>query len=253
MTANSRIRNETPFRDLFIQPAAGDAGAALGAAAYVYHSALGNPRGKPLTSCALGGGFTDRQIEIVLRNKRAKYRKLPKAELLAEAARRLAEDQVVGWFQGRMEFGPRALGNRSILANPAAPTMQDRLNRLIKRREGFRPFAASVLREHVEAWFEGVGDSPFMLEVGRLRAEKLGTIPAVTHVNGTTRIQTVTATDGIYRELIAAFHERTGLPMVLNTSFNEDEPIVHTPAEALKCFEETGMDALVMGSFVLER
>lgn len=254
VTANSRIRNETPFKDIFIQPAAGDAGAALGAAAYVSHTVLGQPRGPAMRSCALGGAFTDRQIEVVLRNKRTRYRTLTQEALIPEVVERLASGQVVGWFQGRMEFGPRALGNRSILAHPGIADMKDRLNLVIKRREPYRPFAASVLREHVEAWFEGVGDSPFMLEVGRLRAEKEGQIPAVTHVNQTTRVQTVTAAEnGIYHELIAAFFARTGIPMVLNTSFNEDEPIVRTPAEALRCFEETGMDCLVMGQQLVER
>ena len=254
VTANSRIRNETPFRDVFIQPAAGDAGAALGAAAYVSHTILGVPRPPPLRSCALGGGYTNRQVEIVLRNKRTKYRQLGPEQLISEIADRLATGQVVGWFQGRMEFGPRALGNRSILAHPGLPEMKDRLNLVIKRREAYRPFAASVLREHVGDWFEGVGDSPFMLEVGRLRQDKAGRIPAVTHVNQTTRVQTLTREEnGIYHELVTAFHERTGIPMVLNTSFNEDEPIVRTPAEALRCYEETGMDCLVMEQLLVER
>lgn len=254
VTANSRIRNETPFRDIFIQPAAGDAGAALGAAAYVSHAVLGAPRAPPLRSCALGGRYTDRQVEVVLRNKRTAYRTLSDAERISEIADRLAAGQVVGWFQGRMEFGPRALGNRSILAHPGIAAMKERLNAVIKRREGYRPFAASVLREHVGEWFEGVGDSPFMLEVGTLRPEQVGRIPAVTHVNQTTRIQTLTAEEnGVYHDLVAAFHARTGLPMVLNTSFNEDEPIVRTPAEALRCFEETGIDCLVMEHLLVER
>ncbi|MBM4390938.1 MAG: hypothetical protein FJ090_07425 [Deltaproteobacteria bacterium] len=254
VTANSRLRNETPFRDIFIQPAAGDAGAALGAAAYVSHSVLGAPRAAPLRSCALGNAYTDRQIEVVLRNKRAQYRTLAPEALVGEVADRLAAGRIVGWFQGRMEFGPRALGNRSILAHPGLAEMKDRLNLVIKRREAYRPFAASVLREHVSDWFEGVGDSPFMLEVGRLREAHAGRVPAVTHDNGSTRIQTLTREEnGVYHELVDAFRERTGLPMVLNTSFNEDEPIVRTPAEAYSCFEETGMDCLVMGNHLIER
>ena len=254
VTANSHIRNETPFKDLFIQPSSGDAGAALGAAAYVSHSILGVPRAPPLRTCALGSQYTDRQVEVVLRNKRRKYRKLEPQALVPEIADRLAQGQVVGWFQGRMEFGPRALGNRSILAHPGLPEMKDRINLVIKRREPYRPFAASVLREHVADWYEGVGDSPFMLEVGRLRPEKEGLVPAVTHVNNTTRVQTLTAAEnGVYYELVAAFHERTGVPMVLNTSFNEDEPIVRQPAEALRCFEDTGIDCLVMGNLLVER
>jgi carbamoyltransferase len=254
VTANSRIRNETPFRDVFIQPSAGDAGAALGAAAYVSHTMLGVPRAAPLRSCALGGQYTTRQIEVVLRNKRTKYRTVEPAALVDEIADRLAAGKVVGWFQGRMEFGPRALGNRSILAHPGSPDVKERLNLVIKHREPYRPFAASVLREHVEDWFEGIGDSPFMLEVGRLRADKQGRIPAVTHANQTSRIQTLTREEnGIYYDLVAAFHARTGLPMVLNTSFNEDEPIVRTPAEALRCYEESGMDCLVMENLLIER
>jgi carbamoyltransferase len=254
VTANSRIRNEGPFRHVFIQPAAGDAGAALGAAAYVSHTQLGVPRAPPLRSCALGGGHTSRQVEVVLRNKRTAYRTLKPDELIDEIADRLAAGKVVGWFQGRMEFGPRALGNRSILAHPGIGEMQERLNAVIKRREPYRPFAASVLREHVETWFAGIADSPFMLEVGTLRPEFAGRVPAVTHVNGTTRIQTLTHEEnGVYHDLVAAFFARTGLPMVLNTSFNEDEPIVRTPAEALRCFEETGIDCLVMEQLLVER
>jgi carbamoyltransferase len=254
VTANSRIRNETPFRDVFIQPSAGDAGAALGAAAYVSHTILGVPRAAPLRSCALGGHYTPRQIEVVLRNKRTKYRTIDPASLVDEVADRLAAGKVVGWFQGRMEFGPRALGNRSILAQPGSPDVKERLNLVIKHREPYRPFAASVLREHVEDWFEGIGDSPFMLEVGHLRSDKQGRIPAVTHANQTSRIQTLTREEnGIYYDLVAGFYARTGLPMVLNTSFNEDEPIVRTPAEALRCYEESGMDCLVMENLLIER
>ncbi len=254
VTANSRIRNETPFEDVFIQPSSGDAGAALGAAAYVSHTILGAPRAPALRSCALGSSFTNRQVEVVLRNKRRKYRTLTPEARIVEIADRLAAGQVVGWFQGRMEFGPRALGNRSILAHPGIPEMKDRINNIIKRREPYRPFAASVLREHVGDWFEGVGDSPFMLEVGRIREARAGRIPAVTHDNGTTRIQTLTREEnGVYHALVEAFHARTGIPMVLNTSFNEDEPIVRTPAEALRCFDETGIDCLIMEQQLVER
>ncbi len=254
VTANSRIREESAFENIFIQPAASDAGAALGAALYLYHSVLGNPRMAPLTSCALGASFSDRAISVLLRNRGASFRKLERDELAAEAAERLAAKQVVGWFNGRMEFGPRALGNRSILAHPGDPEMKDRLNLIIKHREPFRPFGASVLREHVGEFFEQDWSSPFMLFITRVRADKIGTIPAVTHVNGSSRIQTVTSEDnGIYYDLIRRFHELTGLPMLLNTSFNDSEPIVHTPDEALRCFEETEMDCLVIGSYLVER
>lgn len=254
VTANSRIREDGPFDDIYIQPAAGDAGAALGAAAYVHHTVGGQPRVQPLRSVALGPEYSNHSIEVLLRNRRATYRKLERPELLAETARRIARNEVVGWFQGRSEFGPRALGNRSILANPADPGMRDRLNLLIKKREDFRPFGASVLREHVAEYFEFDGDSPYMLLVADVRKDKLGSIPAVTHVNHTSRIQTLTPeVDGVYHALVQEFHAQTGLPMVLNTSFNRDEPIVNTPAEALRCFEESGLDCVVLNQFLVER
>jgi len=254
VTANSRIKNETPFEKIFIQPAAGDAGAALGAAAYVYHSHLKQPREYVMSSCALGPSFSERTIEILLRNRRCKYRKLEREELVKEVARRIADGQIVGWFQGRMEFGPRALGNRSILANPALPDMKDKLNLAVKRREPFRPFAASVLREKVHDYFIDLDDSPFMLLVGKIRPEKLGSIPAVTHVNGTSRVQTVTREhNGIYYDLISEFYALTGVPLVLNTSFNEEEPIVCSPEDAYSCFTRTPMDCLVMESFIVEK
>jgi len=254
VTANSRIRDEGPFDELFIQPAAGDAGAALGAASYVYHALGGRPRGQVMHSAALGPEYKDHAIEVLLRNTRASYRKLDRADLLVETARRIADNQVVGWFQGRSEFGPRALGNRSILANPADPGMKDHLNHVVKHREPFRPFGASVLRERVGEYFDFEGDSPYMLLVAKIRPDKLGSIPAVTHVNDTSRIQTVTPEhNGIYYDLIAEYHRQTGMPMVLNTSFNKKEPIVNTPAEALACFNDSGMDCLVMNDFLVER
>lgn len=254
VTANSRIRQEGPFDDIFIQPAAGDAGAALGAAAYVHHVVQGQPRSHAMRSCALGPQHKNHMVEVLLRNARASYRKLDRAELVQEAARRIAADQVVGWYQGRAEFGPRALGNRSILANPANPEMKDHINAVVKHRESFRPFGASVLAERVGEYFDFEGESPFMLLVANVREAKRGTIPAVTHVNHTSRIQTVTAEDnGIFHELIVAFADLTGIPMVLNTSFNKDEPIVNTPAEALACFENSQMDCLVINDFLVER
>ena len=254
VTANSRIRGETPFEDIFIQPAAGDAGSALGAAAYVYHSVLGHPRKQSMTTCALGPSFRSRKVEVALRNARANFRKLERTELIPEVARRLAEGQIVGWFSGRMEYGPRALGNRSILANPAVADMKDKINARIKARESFRPFGASVLHEHVSEYFEFEGDSPFMLLVAKVRDELRQAIPAVIHVNGTSRIQTVTAEhNGVYYELIAEFHRQTGIPMLLNTSFNHQEPIVQSPDEAYACFAKTGMDCLVVDDYLVER
>jgi carbamoyltransferase len=254
VTANSRIREETPFEDIFIQPAAGDAGSALGAAAFVYHSVLGHPRVRSMTTCAVGPSFRTRKVEVALRNAKATFRKLERAELLPEVARRLAEGQIVGWFSGRMEYGPRALGNRSILANPAIPDMKDKINARIKARESFRPFGASVLREHVSDYFEFEGDSPFMLLVANVREDLRDAIPAVIHVNGTSRIQTVTAEhNGVYYELIAEFHRQTGIPMLLNTSFNHQEPIVQSPDEAYACFAKTGMDCMVVDDYLVER
>ncbi len=254
VTANSVLRDQGPFDDLFIQPAVGDAGAALGAAAYVYHSVLGNPRTWTMTHAFLGGSFNDHAIEVLLRNKRVDHVKLEESELIEETSRRLAEGQIVGWFQGRMEFGPRALGNRSILAHPGDGAMKEKLNRVIKHREPFRPFGASVLEERVGEHFEVDRPSPFMLMVSRIRDDKAAEIPAVTHVNQTCRIQTVSRRDNpLYHALIDAFRVRTGLPMVLNTSFNDSEPIVQSPEEAWRCYEDSEMDALVMGSYLVRR
>ncbi len=253
VTANSRIRAESPFDNLFIQPAVGDAGAALGAALYVHHTLQKQPRKSVMRSCATGPQFKDRAIEILLKNRRANFTEMEPDDLIQAAADRLADRKIVGWFQGKMEFGPRALGNRSILAHPGDPDMKDRLNSVIKHREAFRPFGASVLLEHAPEWFEHGGASPFMLLVDRVRDDKLGQIPAVTHINQTCRTQTVTREhNGMYYDVIDAFRQRTGIPMVLNTSFNDSEPIVHTPEEAYRCFAETGMDCLVIGRYLVE-
>jgi carbamoyltransferase len=202
----------------------------------------------------LGPAQPDYQAEVLLRNKRITYTKLDHDELIATTADRLAAGRIVGWFQGRMEFGPRALGSRSILAHPGVPDMKDRLNAVIKHREAFRPFGASVLETEVPTWFEEPHPSPFMLMVHTIREDKRAEIPAVTHVNHTCRIQTVTPeVDGIYHELITAFQQRTGIPMVLNTSFNDSEPIVNTHQEALDCYTQSGMDCLVLGPYFVER
>ena len=174
--------------------------------------------------------------------------------LYQRTASAIADGQVVGWFQGRMEWGPRALGNRSILGDPRRADMKDILNLKIKRRESFRPFAPSILREHVTDWFELDDDVPFMMKVFQIREEKRAQIPAVTHVDGSGRLQTVYRdTNQRYYDLITAFHELTGVPMVLNTSFNENEPVVCQPSEALDCFLRTKMDLLVLGDWVVER
>jgi len=254
VTANSRIRAETPFDDIFIQPAAGDAGSALGAAAVVYHSVLGQPRTSVMHSCALGPAYSGRKIDVALRNAKATFRKVEREELLDTVAQRLADGQIVGWFSGRMEYGPRALGNRSILADPSKAGMKDEINARIKNRESFRPFGASILAEEVSSWFDFEGESPFMLLVADVLPEKKSIIPSVLHCNDTSRIQTVTqAHNGAYYDLIAKFFEKTGVPMLLNTSFNKQEPIVNTPDEAYATFVQTGMDCLVIDDYLVER
>lgn len=254
VTANSRIRSETPFDNIFIQPAAGDAGSAVGAAAVVYHSVLGHPRTHVMRHCALGPSYPARKVDVALRNARAPFRKVPRDELVEQVAERLARGEIVAWFSGRMEYGPRALGNRSILADPSRANMKDLINERIKERESFRPFGASILAEHVSEWFDFEGESPFMLLVAPVRPEQADRIPAVLHVNGTSRIQTVTLDhNGIYYDLISAFHRRTGVPMLLNTSFNKQEPIVNTPEQAWATFVDSGMDCLVIDDYLVER
>ncbi len=245
-----------------MQAAAGDAGGALGAALAVWHG-LGQPRCQPMATAYLGGQAGPGEIEALLagaeimallESKGCSVRRLEEAPLLDLVSAALANGQVVGWFEGRMEWGPRALGHRSILGDPRRADMQDILNRKIKRRESFRPFAPSVLREAVPEWFAFDGDVPFMMQVAPIREGKRSLIPAVTHVDGSGRLQTVTeAQNGRYARLIRRFRERTGVPMVLNTSFNENEPIVRTPREALDCFLRTRMDLLVLDDTVVER
>jgi carbamoyltransferase len=253
--ANGRILRETPFADMYIQPAAGDAGGAIGIAAYVYHSLLGGARTAPMRHAYLGPSFTDDEIAATLKRHDIQFRVLDTEALLDETSQRIADDQVVGWFQGSMEFGPRALGARSILANAANPQMKDLLNEKIKHREQFRPFAPAVLAESCQTYFELGIESPFMLLVAPVVDHMRGRIPAVTHVDGSARIQTVTRNDnGIYYDLIARFDQMTGLPVIINTSFNvRGEPIVCTPEQAFNCFSHTDMDYLVLGHNVVER
>lgn len=254
--ANWRILQETDFEDIYIQPAAGDSGGALGAAFYLYHTVLGRPRTFVMDRATWGPSFSDEQIEAVLRRHGAVYDRIENEEALLErTARCLADGNVVAWFDGRMEFGPRALGSRSLLADPRDAAMKDRINAKVKFREAFRPFAPSVLKEHAHEWFEmppGM-DMPFMLLVPKVRPEKRRLIPAVTHQDGTGRVQTVTeSANGRYYRLIRAFHRLTGVPVLVNTSFNvRGEPIVCTPEDAYRTFVHTGIDVLVMGIFVL--
>ena len=266
--ANGRLFAETNVRDVYIQAAAGDAGTALGAALWVHHVALGQPReGFVMEHCYWGPQYGEEEI------RRALAAGIPESggrdgawgeirieaasdedRLVGDTADAIARGDVVGWYQGRSEWGPRALGNRSILADPRRADMKELLNRKIKRRESFRPFAPSVLEERTGDWFTLSYPDPFMIKVYPIRPEKRPLIPAVTHVDGTGRLQTVSLrTNPRYWKLIRAFEERTGVPMVLNTSFNENEPIVNTPAEALDCFLRTRMDRLVLGDIVLSR
>jgi carbamoyltransferase len=277
---NGRLLREGPFRRLWIQPAAGDAGGALGVALLAHHKILGVARPAPnghdaMRGSYLGPAYGPDEIEASLAEYGAVWERLDEPALLARTADLLASECVVGWFQGRMEFGPRALGGRSILGDPRSPRMQSVMNLKIKYRESFRPFAPSVLREHVSEWFELDADSPYMLLVAgvqerhrvsptaeqqalfgieRLKVPR-SEIPAVTHVDHSARIQTVDAeTNPLYHGLLQRFLERTGVPVLVNTSFNvRGEPIVCTPADAYRCFMRTEMDALVLGPFLLEK
>ena len=253
--ANGRVLRETPFDDIFIQPAAGDDGTAIGCAAYVYHTLMGHARGEPLRTACLGDGFSDEQVRACLDARGAAYRRLERDELLRFTAQQVADDKIVGWFQGRMEFGPRALGNRTILANPCSPEMKDILNHRVKHREPFRPFAPSALLDRASEFFDIDAPSPFMLLVADVRPDQRDALPAITHVDGTARLQTVARDENpLYYDLITEFAELTGVPVVLNTSFNvRGEPIVRSPDDAYACFESTGIDTLVMHDFVVEK
>jgi len=277
---NGRLLREGPFKRLWIQPAAGDAGGALGVAQLVWHRYLGKPRStRPgadgMKGAYLGPTFSDAEIERYLAAIGAPFEKLERHSLPERVAALLAEGRIVGWFDGRMEFGPRALGSRSIIGDPRNPRMQADMNIKIKFREGFRPFAPSVLREKVGEWFEIDCDSPYMLLVAPVKEERQiplapeqrslwgieklnvpkSDIPAVTHIDYSARIQTVDATTNPhYHALISEFERRTGCPVIVNTSFNvRGEPIVCTPADAYACFMRTHIDYLVLGPYLLEK
>ena len=251
---NGKILLNTPFRELFIQPAAGDSGTALGVCYYIHNVVLRQPRSFVMEHAYTGPEYANGQIEGVVRGSSFDWRKVSDHELTQSAAQAIADGKVVGWFQGRMEFGPRALGNRSIIVDPRRPEMKDVLNSRIKKREPFRPFAPSVLEERVGEYFEQTHPSPTMLMVYQVKQDKRSLIPAVTHVDGSGRLQTVSrSTSPRYYRLISDFEQLTGVPVVLNTSFNEDEPIVCTPEEALNCFQKTRMDILFLGNYMLWR
>ncbi|MCL4806570.1 MAG: carbamoyltransferase [Thermoanaerobaculia bacterium] len=260
--ANGKVFERSDFRELWIQSAAGDAGGAIGAAFHVLHAELGRPRGFVMEHAYLGPEFPASELKALVESKRGELEAAgcvveelgDEAALCRRTAGAVAEGKVVGWFQGRMEWGPRALGNRSIVCDPRRADMKEILNAKIKRRESFRPFAPSIAREATGAWFETDYDVPFMLQVYQIRKEKRAAIPAVTHVNGSGRLQTVTeAQNARYYRLIRAFEAETGVPLVLNTSFNENEPVVCRPEEAMDCFLRTKMDVLVLGDLFVER
>ena len=249
--ANGKLFAHTPFRQTWIQPAAGDEGLAIGAALHTYHAVLKQPRRSVMKDAFLGPEFSDARIESDLRKAKLPYRKLKREPLLDTVAQQIAAGDIVGWFQGRMEWGPRALGNRSILAHPGLPGMKDILNTRIKQREWFRPFAPSILEERQRDYFEHDHPSPYMLHVYKIRREKRAQLSAVNHVDDTGRLQSVSRDENpLYHELIRAFEGKTGIPVVLNTSFNENEPIVCKPEEAIDCFKRTRMDVLAIGPYI---
>ena len=247
---NSRLLREAGFERIFIQPAASDAGNALGAALWVWHQRLGRPRSDAMRHAFYGAAWTEQDQAAALADEGLKVRTV--ADPAEEAARLLADGQIVGWFQGRAEVGPRALGARSILADPRRVETKYVVNARVKRGERFRPFAPSVLDEHGPEFFDGYAPNPFMLLVQPVRATRRAQIPAVTHVDGTARLQSVTATEHpLYHRLISRFAAHTGVPVVLNTSFNlRGEPIVHRPPEAVADFLASDMDALFLGSLL---
>ena len=256
--ANGRIFDTTPFEKVWVQPAAGDAGLSVGAAFVVHHQILGRPREFVMEHAYWGPQFSPAEIRAVVDRvgsaDEVEIAQLDETELVRATARHIADGKIVGWFQGAAEWGPRALGNRSILADPRRPEMKDILNERIKHRESFRPFAPSIAEEATGEFFEKTHPSPFMTFAYPVRPEKRGVIPAPTHVDGTARLQTVSRTSNpLYWKLLNAVGDLTGVPVVLNTSFNDNEPIVCRPEEALECFRRTRMDVLVLGNFILER
>jgi carbamoyltransferase len=249
--ANGKLFTRTPFRRSWIQPAAGDEGLAVGAALHTYHAVLNQPRRFVMKNSYLGPGFSEARIESALRKANLHYCKLERESLLDAVAQKIAAGDVVGWFQGRMEWGPRALGNRSILAHPGLPGMKNILNSRIKQREWFRPFAPSILEDRQCEYFEHDHPSPFMLHVYKIRPEKRAHLSAVNHVDDTGRLQSVSREENsLYYELIRAFERKSGIPVLLNTSFNENEPIVCQPEEAIDCFKRTRMDVLAIGPYL---
>jgi len=257
--ANGKIFDATPFEQVYVHPAAGDAGLAVGAAYYVWHQILGQPRSFVMNHAYWGPGYSPEQVRAAVAASSVSQggytiAELHEEELLRRTAAIIAEGKILGWYQGRAEWGPRALGNRSIVADPRRPEMKEILNRRIKHREIFRPFAPSILAEKTGQWFDKSHPSPFMSLAYSVLPEKRDAIPAPTHVDGTGRLQTVTReANPRFYALIREFERQTGVPVVLNTSFNDNEPIVCRPEEALDCFLRTQMDALVLGNMLIVR
>ena len=252
--SNSKILEQTGFQDIFVQPAAGDAGGAVGAAFYIYNTVLQNPRVYTMTDAFLGPEYSDAEIEEVFKKYGVDFQKCTRSELLQKTASLIADQKVIGWFQGRMEFGPRSLGSRSIIADARNPRNQSIVNLKIKFRESFRPFAPTVLEDKVGDYFIPGRPSPFMLFVATVREDKRE-IPAVTHVDGSARLQTISrGQNELYYDLIKEFERQTGCPVIINTSFNvRGEPIVCSPEHALRCFIRTEMDCLVIGSYIVAK
>jgi carbamoyltransferase len=252
--ANGKVTRNTPFKKVYIPSAGHDAGISMGAALYVYNHVLEQPRAAAVWSAYTGSRFTNEEIEKYLQSRQIAYTRYADDILFEKVADQLVNAGVVGWFNGRAEFGPRALGGRSILADPRRNDAKDLLNAKIKRRESFRPFAPSILKEYVSEYFEVVDEVPFMEKVFPIKPEKRSAIPAVTHADGTGRLQTVDKNvTPRYYQLIEAFRKKTGVPILLNTSFNENEPIVNSPQDALECFLRTNMDMLVLENCVITR
>jgi len=250
--ANSRILKETQFKDIFIQPGSSDAGGAVGVAAYIYYTLLNNQRNFVWKDAYLGPGYSQEEIKDFLIRKGISYGEYNRQELLKITAKLLAEQNIIGWFQGRMEFGPRSLGNRSILADPRKAENKDKVNQKVKYRESFRPFAPSIIWEKAKDYFEIDIPSPFMLLTFNVKSKE---IPAVTHVDSSARLQTVKREENeLFYDLLSEFYNLTGCPALLNTSFNlRGEPIVCNPEEAYLSFMRSGMDYLILGNFVLDK
>lgn len=252
--ANGKITRNSPFKEVYIPSAGHDAGISMGAALYVYNHVLQQKRAPAIYSAYTGSRFSNDEIEKYLRSRNIEYTRYSDEELYEKVSDQLVNAGVVGWFNGRAEFGPRALGGRSIIADPRRADAKDLLNAKIKRRESFRPFAPSILKEYVKDYFELSDEVPFMEKVFPIKKEKQAEIPAVTHVDGTGRLQTVDKNiTPRYYQLIETFRKKTGVPILLNTSFNENEPIVNSPEDALECFLRTNMDMLVLENCVVQR